>query len=248
MNRPAPRASFACRPGGRHRPFGIPVVTAAWMTVRPARDHLRVSPAPRVAVAEQPPRAGPRVRPQPVADVDGQPDPAVRPGRQRHRGERAAQPRELDLPAADRVIDCAVTAAALRLQRQLASMFTRCGLHSTASASSNSASARPVRHRYSSPRNPVSTLRACPTPRPSWKPSSSQGILNATATACHHGDTRDKPRHTRWPGQDRLNNKLRQPRPRRVDRAVGPKFRSAAAGGARLAESGEASGDTPRPF
>jgi hypothetical protein len=70
-------------------------------------------------VAEQPVRAGGRVWPQPVADVGGQPDPAVIPARQRQRGQRPAQPRDADLAGVDRVIDRAVTAAALRLQRQL---------------------------------------------------------------------------------------------------------------------------------
>ena len=49
--------------------------------VRPARDHLRAVLPPPVAVAEQPLRAGSRVRPQPVAHIDRQPDPPVFPGR-----------------------------------------------------------------------------------------------------------------------------------------------------------------------
>ena len=53
--------------------------------VRPARDHLRVPLPARVAVAEQPLRAGLRVRPQPVAHVAGQPDPPVVPPAQRDR-------------------------------------------------------------------------------------------------------------------------------------------------------------------
>ena len=65
---------------------------AAWLQrrherVRPARDHLRVPLTARVRMAEQAVRAGLRVRPQPVAHVDGQPDPAIRPGRERQRGQ-----------------------------------------------------------------------------------------------------------------------------------------------------------------
>jgi PhnB protein len=42
-----------------------------------------VIPAPRVTMAEQPVRAGRDLRPQPVADIRSQPDPAVIPARQR---------------------------------------------------------------------------------------------------------------------------------------------------------------------
>ena len=55
--------------------------------VRPARDHLRVPLPARVGMAEQAVRAGLRVGPQPVAHIDRQPDPAVRPGRERQRGQ-----------------------------------------------------------------------------------------------------------------------------------------------------------------
>jgi len=87
--------------------------------VRPARDQLRVALPPRVAVAEQPLRAGLRIRPQPVRDIGCQPDPAVVPGRERDRVYRAAQPGEHDTAAVQRVVDAAVAAAALRLQGQL---------------------------------------------------------------------------------------------------------------------------------
>ena len=66
--------------------------------VRPARDHLPVPLAPRVAVAEQPPRAGLRVRPQPVRDIAGEPDPAVVPPPQRDRGHGLPQPRRSGPP------------------------------------------------------------------------------------------------------------------------------------------------------
>ena len=88
--------------------------------VRPARDHLRVPLPARVAVAEQPLRAGLRVRPQPVAHVAGQPDPAVRPTRRSGSADSARRSRAItDLPAVQRVVDAAVPAAALRLQAQL---------------------------------------------------------------------------------------------------------------------------------
>ena len=103
----------------RQRPGGPAWFQRGDDRVRPARDQLRVALAPRIAVAEQPVRAGGRVWPQPVADVGGQPDPAVIPARQRQRGQRPAQPRDADLAGVDRVIDRAVAAAALRLQRQL---------------------------------------------------------------------------------------------------------------------------------
>jgi hypothetical protein len=86
--------------------------------VRPARDHLRVPLAAAVAVAEHPLRAGRRARPQPVADIGRQPDPPVRPRRQRQRSQRPAQPRDIDPAGIDRVIGRPVPAAVLRLQRQ----------------------------------------------------------------------------------------------------------------------------------
>ena len=171
----------------------------------------------RVAVAEQPLRAGDRVRPQPVAHVHRQPDPPVIPGRQRQRRQRPPQPGDADPARVERLIHRAVPAAALRLQRQLApAMCTRSCLHSTASHTSNSASARAVKHRYSSPRNPASRPRA-------RAPSSAPGSTSPPA-----------PRHTErhghrlclqvlWqepedhhavavlcqrPGQHRLNGKL----------------------------------------
>ena len=87
--------------------------------VRPARDDLLVALAPRVAVAEQPFRGGLRVRPQPVRDIAGQPDPAVVPRRQRQRRQRPPKPPDHDIAAVQRVVDAAVPAAALRLQAQL---------------------------------------------------------------------------------------------------------------------------------
>src|SRR5271165_1350117 len=119
-------------------------------------------------------------------------------------------------------------------------MCTRSGRHSTASHTSNSASGRLARHRYSSPRNHARIPRPRAPPGPSWTPSFSQGILNATATArhrlqvlwkependdavavCHHGDTLDKTGEPRQPGRYRLNNKLRRPRSRLPPEAGG---------------------------
>ena len=100
----------------RQRPRGAARLQRREHRIGPARDHLRVPLPPRVTVAEQPLRAGGGVRPQPVADLGGQPDPAVVPGRKRQARQRPAQPRDLDPPRVDRVIDRAVAAAALRLQ------------------------------------------------------------------------------------------------------------------------------------
>jgi hypothetical protein len=124
-------------------------------------------------------RAGDRAGPQPVADIDRQPEPPIRPGRQRQRGQRPAQPRDIDPASVHRVIRRPVPAAMLRLQRQGRQHRTGPSAHSTASASSNSASARPVRHRYNSPRKASSR----PTARYLSAPASSHAILNATATA-----------------------------------------------------------------
>jgi hypothetical protein len=87
--------------------------------VGPAGDHLRVPLPARVAVAEQPLRAGLRIRPQPVAHVAGQPDPPVVPPARRDPGNRPAQPADPDLPAVHRVVDASVAPSALRLQAQL---------------------------------------------------------------------------------------------------------------------------------
>ena len=103
----------------RQRPGGAARLQRRHQRVRPARDHLRVPLPPRIAVAEQPLRAGRRVRPQPVAHIRRQPDPPVRPGRQRQARQRPPQPPDLDLAAVHRVIYRPVAAAALRLQRQL---------------------------------------------------------------------------------------------------------------------------------
>ncbi len=103
----------------RQRPGGAAGLQRDDPGVRPAGDHLRVALPPRVGVAEQPLRAGPRVRPQPVRHVAGQPDPAVIPPAQRDRVHRQPQPAEHDLAAVHRVVDPAVAAAALRLQAQL---------------------------------------------------------------------------------------------------------------------------------
>ena len=83
----------------RQRPRGAARLQRRDQRVRPARDHLRVPLPPRITVAEQPLRAGGRVRPQPVAHIHRQPDPPVRPGRQRQARQRPAQPRDLHLAA-----------------------------------------------------------------------------------------------------------------------------------------------------
>src|ERR1700758_2616472 len=107
-------------------------------------------------------------------------------------------------------------------------MCTRSCLHSSASATTNSASARRPRHQYSSRRNPASSTPARSSPAPPWTQHSPHAILNATATASHrlqvlsqepedddavagfhHGDTPDIGGRTRQLGQQRLNNKLR---------------------------------------
>ena len=87
--------------------------------VGPAGDELRVALPAGVAVAEQPLRAGHRLRPQPVAHVAGQPDPPVVPLAQRDARQRLAQPADPDLAAVHRVIDAPVAPAAFRLQAQL---------------------------------------------------------------------------------------------------------------------------------
>ena len=87
--------------------------------VWPARDELLVPLPARVAVAEQPLRAGLGVRAQPVAHVGRQPDPAVVPARQRQARQRRPQPPDPDLAAVQRIVQAAVPAPALRLQRQL---------------------------------------------------------------------------------------------------------------------------------
>ena len=89
-----------------------------YQRVRPARDHLRAVVPPPVAVAERPARAGRRVRPQPVAHIDRQPDPAIIPGRQRHPGQCPAQSRGLHFPAVQRVVQGAMAAPVPWLQRQ----------------------------------------------------------------------------------------------------------------------------------
>ena len=103
----------------RQRPRRAPRLQRHDPGVRPARNHLRVPPAPRVTVAEQPLRAGLRVGPQPVRDVAGQPDQAVIPPAQRNRRQCHAQPADPDLPAVQGIVDASVPAAALWLQAQL---------------------------------------------------------------------------------------------------------------------------------
>jgi hypothetical protein len=103
----------------RQGPRGAARPQCRYEGVRPARDDLLVAVAPRVAVAEKPFRGGLRVRPQPVRDIAGQPDPAVVPRRQRQRRQRPPKSADHDIAAVQRVVDAAVPAAALRLQAQL---------------------------------------------------------------------------------------------------------------------------------
>ena len=88
--------------------------------VRPARDHLRLTLAAAVGVAEQPLRAGRRVRAQPRA-AHRRPARSARrpPAGQRQPGQRPAQPTGLDPALVERVIHRAVPAAVLGHQRQL---------------------------------------------------------------------------------------------------------------------------------
>ncbi len=65
--------------------------------VGPPRDELGVALPPAVGVAEQPLRAGRRVRPQPRADVHPEHQPAIGRVRQRQTGQRPAQPADLHL-------------------------------------------------------------------------------------------------------------------------------------------------------
>ena len=82
----------------RQRPGGAVGLQRDDPGVRPARDHLCVSLPARVGVAEQPLRAGLRVRLQPVRHVAGQPDPAVVPRAQRDRVHCPPQPRDTTSP------------------------------------------------------------------------------------------------------------------------------------------------------
>ena len=60
---------------------------------------------------------------------------------------------------------------------------TRPGEHSTASASSDSASARRVKHAWTAARNPASSPAPPPAGASSWTPAPPHAIMNATATA-----------------------------------------------------------------
>jgi hypothetical protein len=86
--------------------------------VRPARDHLRLALRAAVNMAEQPLRAGGRVRPQPVAHIHRQHQPPASGPRQRQLRQRPAQPPDLDPAVVHRVIQRPMTAPVLRRQRQ----------------------------------------------------------------------------------------------------------------------------------
>jgi hypothetical protein len=88
-----------------------------------------------------------------------------------------------------------------------ASIRTGPSAHSTASASSNSASARAVKHRYNSRRNPASTSRARASSRCGSTPASSHAILNATATALVFKFCGRNPKIImRWPCQVKIGD------------------------------------------
>jgi hypothetical protein len=76
-------------------------------------------------VAEQSFRAHRGVRAQPVRDVHGQHDPAVARARERQRADRHAQPREVDGPVVDRVVERAVPTPVLGSERKLHQRFDR---------------------------------------------------------------------------------------------------------------------------
>ena len=195
--------------------------------VRPAGDHLRVPFPARVTVAEQPLRAGGRIRAQPVAHVHRQPDPPVVPGRQPQRGQRPAQPGDLHLPAAQRLVHRAVPAAALRLQRQL-----RRHVHPVLLAQHCVAHLRqrvPVRpeapEQLSAERgeHPARLFPALPVLDRYLRPGHTEGHghrlhyripsdrTNSVAVAARcHGNTPDNMDKTRHDRQQRLNNKLRR--------------------------------------
>ena len=104
----------------QHRgPRGAPGFQGGDERVRPARDHLRAALPAAVDVAEQPVRAGRRVRAQPRADIHGQHDPPIGGSGQRQRCQRPAQPLRLDPALVERVVHGAVPAAVLGEQGQL---------------------------------------------------------------------------------------------------------------------------------
>ncbi len=154
--------------------------------VRPARDELLVSLPARVAVAEQPLRAGLGVRAQPVAHVARQPDPAVVPAGSGRRRQRPPQPADPDLAAVQRVVDAAVPAPALRLQRQL-----RQHVHPLRPARAARRKPRTARPRAApasgtAPGGTPPAAQRQVTPRragPSSERPQAHAILNATATA-----------------------------------------------------------------
>ena len=194
--------------------------------VRPARDHLRVPLPPRVAVAEQPLRAGLRVRPQPVAHIARPAGSARRPRPAAAAAASARRSRAIwTSPAVQRVVDAAVPAAALRLQ---ATAPPACAPAPACTA--------PRRHLEQRVRGacrstgtarrgtPPAPPRARSAPSPSWTSVPRQAIMKATATAsisssvgrtrrCRGGrllSRRHAGQHRQThdqPGQQRLNNK-----------------------------------------
>jgi hypothetical protein len=85
----------------------------------PPRSHLRLFLGAPISVAEQPIRAGGRVRAQPVADVDGQHDTTVVATRNRLGGNNIAELADVDQTAIKAVVKRAMTTPMLHGQRQL---------------------------------------------------------------------------------------------------------------------------------
>jgi hypothetical protein len=87
--------------------------------VRSARDHQVLVPAAAVGVAEQPLRAARRVRPQPVAHVHGQDEPAVRRLGLRQRRQGLPEPPGVDPATVESVVQRAVPAAVFGQRRSV---------------------------------------------------------------------------------------------------------------------------------
>jgi hypothetical protein len=109
-----------------------------------------------------------------------------------------AQPRDLHLPAVERLVHRTVPAAALRLQRQLRGHVYPVLLAQHRVAHLAQRVRYFPRHRNNSPRNAASTPCACSPPCPSWTTSCGQAILKAAATASTIGFRQAEPTVSRW--------------------------------------------------
>jgi hypothetical protein len=156
------------------RPRGASRLQCRDERVRPPRDHLRLSLAASVGVAEQPVRAGAGIRAKPVADVAAQPGWDAEPGRQRRqpagwpRGRVLRGPADAERPSSageDHRTDLVVSADGVedvtqrRLERPLSPL--------------------PRSGRFSTPVRPVQRNHG------HWTPIR-QGKSAATAFAIHH--------------------------------------------------------------